>query len=119
MIAVKRYGKLYRERGAKGFHEAKPRHSFAGVLKGEVPWQAQRMLDEGRSVPEVAAGLPRYGPELYRLPTALAASSSYPRLAAPRNPSAPLHAIGIPPALRLQAGRTRSQIGLPTGAWPP
>ncbi len=57
MITVKRYVKLYRECGAKGFFEAKPRHSSASVLKGEVLEQAQRMLDEGRSMPEVAAEL--------------------------------------------------------------
>lgn len=57
MITVKRYVKLYREQGAKGFYEAKPRHSSASVLKGEVIGQAQRLLDEGRSVPEVAQEL--------------------------------------------------------------
>ena len=35
-------------------YEAKPQHSSASVLKGEVLEQAQRLLDEGRSVPEVA-----------------------------------------------------------------
>lgn len=57
MITVKRSVKLYREQGAKGFYEAKPRHSSASVLKGEVIGQAQRLLDEGRSVPEVAQEL--------------------------------------------------------------
>jgi len=57
MITVKRYMKLYREHGSKGFYEAKPRHSSASVLKGEVLEQAQQLLDEGRSVPEVAAAL--------------------------------------------------------------
>ena len=57
MITVKRYVKLYRDRGPKGFYEAKPRHSSASVLKGEVIEQAQRLLDEGRSVPEVAEEL--------------------------------------------------------------
>ena len=47
----------YRDRGAKGFYETKPRHSSASVLKGEVIEQAQRLLDEGRSVPEVAEEL--------------------------------------------------------------
>ena len=54
MITVKRYVKLYREQGTKGFYEAKPRHSSASVLKGPVLEQAQRLLDEGRSLPEVA-----------------------------------------------------------------
>jgi transposase len=57
MITVKRYVKLYRDQGAKGFYERKPRHSSASVLKGEVLEQAQRLLEEGRSVPEVAGKL--------------------------------------------------------------
>ena len=57
MITVKRYVKLYRDHGSKGFYEAKPRHSSASVLKGEALEQAQRLLDEGRSVPEVAGEL--------------------------------------------------------------
>jgi len=57
MITVKRYMKLYREHGSKGFYEAKPRHSSASVLKGEVLQQAQQLLDAGRSVPEVAREL--------------------------------------------------------------
>jgi hypothetical protein len=57
MITVKRYMKLYREHGSKGFYEAKPRHSSASVLKGEVLERAQRLLDEGGSVPDVAAEL--------------------------------------------------------------
>src|SRR5438876_7758450 len=57
MITVKRYMKLYRDSGAKGFYEAKPQHSSASVLKGQLLEQAQRLLDEGRSVPEVAAAL--------------------------------------------------------------
>jgi transposase len=57
MITVKRYVKLYRDHGSKGFYEAKPRHSSASVLKAEVLEQAQHLLDAGRSVPEVAAEL--------------------------------------------------------------
>ena len=57
MITVKRYVKLYRDHGSKGFYEARPRHSSASVLKGEVLEQAQCLLDEGRSVPEVAEEL--------------------------------------------------------------
>ena len=57
MITVKRYVKLYRDHGSKGFYEAKPRHSSASVLKAEVLEQAQQLLDEGRSVPEVAKEL--------------------------------------------------------------
>lgn len=57
MITVKRYVKVFRDEGAKGFYEAKPRHSSASVLKGEVLEQVQRLLDEGRSVPEAAGEL--------------------------------------------------------------
>jgi hypothetical protein len=57
MITVKRYMKLYRQHGSKGFYEAKLRHSSASVLKGKVLEQAQQLLDEERSVPEVAAAL--------------------------------------------------------------
>lgn len=57
MITVKRYVKLYRDHGSKGFYEAQPRHSSASVLKGEVLERAQRLLAEGRSVPEVAEAL--------------------------------------------------------------
>jgi hypothetical protein len=57
MITVKRYVQVYRSQGAKGFYEHQPRHNSASVLKGKVLEQAQRLLDEGRSVPEVAAEL--------------------------------------------------------------
>ena len=57
MITVKRYVKVFRDQGAKGFYEPRPRHSSASVLKAEVLEQAQRLLDEGRSVPKVAAEL--------------------------------------------------------------
>lgn len=36
MVAVKRYMKFYREKGAKGFYESGPRHSSASKLKGDV-----------------------------------------------------------------------------------
>jgi len=54
IVTVKRYAKMYRQHGAKGFYEIKPRHSSASKLKGEVLERAQQLLDEGRSVPEVA-----------------------------------------------------------------
>ena len=57
MITVKRYMKLYRELGSRGFYEAKPRRSSASVLKGPVLEQAQQLLEAGRSVPEVAGEL--------------------------------------------------------------
>lgn len=66
MVTVKRYLKLYREQGAKGFYETKPRHSSASVLRREVLDQAQTLLDEGRSVPEVAAELQVLGNTLHK-----------------------------------------------------
>src|ERR1019366_5125488 len=57
MITGKRSVKVFRERGTEGFYVAKPRHSSASVLKGEVLQQAQQLLDRGRSVPEVAREL--------------------------------------------------------------
>jgi hypothetical protein len=57
MVTVKRYMKVYREHGAKGFYETKARHSSASKLNGETLERAQRLLDEGRSVPGVAEEL--------------------------------------------------------------
>src|SRR3989454_12578939 len=54
MVTVKRYMKVYRQQGAKGFYESKPRHSSASKLKSETLTRAQQLLDEGGSVPEVA-----------------------------------------------------------------
>jgi len=57
MISVKRSVKVYRERGTEGFYAPKPRHSSASVLKGDVLNRAQKMLDEGKSIPEVGKEL--------------------------------------------------------------
>ena len=57
MVTVKRYMKVYREHGVKGFYESKLRHSSASKLKGETLERAQQLLDEGRSVPEVVEEL--------------------------------------------------------------
>ena len=45
------------DHGAKGFYETKARQSSASVLKGEVLERARMLLEEGRSVPEVASEL--------------------------------------------------------------
>ena len=66
MITVKRYVQVYRSHGAKGFYEQQPRHNSASVLKGSVREQAQQLLDEGRSVPEVAAELKVLGNTLHK-----------------------------------------------------
>jgi transposase len=54
MVTVKRYMKVYRQHGAKGFYETKARHSSASKLKDDILERAQRSLDEGRTVAEVA-----------------------------------------------------------------
>jgi transposase len=63
---VKRYVKVYRDHGAKGFYEPKPRHSSASVLKGEVLERAQQLLDQGHNVPEVAKQLNVLGNTLHK-----------------------------------------------------
>jgi len=57
MVTVKRYMKVYREHGARGFYETKARHSSASKLRGETLERVQQLLDEGRGVPEVAEEL--------------------------------------------------------------
>ena len=55
-VTVKRYVKRFREGNGKDFFTP-PRRRSASVLKGEVQAQAQALLDEGKSVPEVAKAL--------------------------------------------------------------
>jgi len=57
MVTVKRYVRVYREQGYKGSMRRNRATVSASVLKGPVLEQAQQLLDEGRSVPEVAAEL--------------------------------------------------------------
>jgi transposase len=54
VITVKRYVKVFRDAGARGFFQDKPRRSSASVLTGSVLERVQTLLEEGRSVPEVA-----------------------------------------------------------------
>ena len=49
VITVKRYVKVFRDHGAKGFYETKTRQSSASVLKGEVMERARMLLEELRS----------------------------------------------------------------------
>jgi len=51
-VTVKRYVKLMRQQGAKGFF-VPPRRRSASVLKGEVSLRVQALLDAGKGVPEV------------------------------------------------------------------
>ena len=66
MVTVKRYMKVYRQHGAKGFYESKTRHSSASKLKGDVLERAQQLLDEGRSVPEVAEEIEVLGNTIHK-----------------------------------------------------
>ncbi len=66
MVTVKRYMKVYREQGAKGFYESKPRHSSASKLKDEILGRAQQLLDQGQTIPEVAKELNVLGNTLHK-----------------------------------------------------
>jgi hypothetical protein len=66
IVTVKRYMKVYRQQGAKGFYETKPRHSSASKLKAETLERAQQLLDEGKSVPELAAELNVLGNTIHK-----------------------------------------------------
>ena len=56
LSTVKRYAKLYREKGAAGFF-APRRRRFAAVLTEEVKPQAQARLDEGKERSGSRAGV--------------------------------------------------------------
>jgi transposase-like protein len=56
LATVKRYVKLYRQKGAPGFFAPRRRRS-AVVLTPEVKAQAQVLLEAGKSVPEVGKAL--------------------------------------------------------------
>jgi len=53
LITVKRYVKLLREKGSKGFYAA-PKRRSAPVLTAEMLSKVQALLDAGKSVPEIA-----------------------------------------------------------------
>jgi len=65
-ITVKRYVKVFREQGAKGFYDSKPRKSSASVLKGEVLEQARSLLEQGRSVSEASGELNVFANTLHK-----------------------------------------------------
>ena len=65
-VTVKRYVKIFREQGAKGFYDSKPRKSSASVLKGEMLERARSLLEQGRSVPEVSSELKVFGNTLHK-----------------------------------------------------
>ena len=66
IVTVKRYMKVYRVHGAKGFYETKPRHSSASKLKGETLGRAQQLLEQGKSVPDVADELNVLGNTIHK-----------------------------------------------------
>jgi len=55
-ISVKRYVKLYRQKGVAGFFEA-PRRRGAAVLTPPVLQEVQVLLDEGLEIPKIASRL--------------------------------------------------------------
>ena len=57
LATVKRYVKLYRERGAEGFFEPRPRQRSETKLSGEIKERAQQLLEEGKNVAEVGRAL--------------------------------------------------------------
>src|SRR5258707_1278598 len=65
LATVKRYMKLHREQGAAGFFR-EPRRRSATVLTPEVKQQAQSLLDEGKSVPEVSGATGVAGNTLHK-----------------------------------------------------
>jgi len=56
LITVKRYTKLYREKGPAGFYDKRKGRGPA-VLTPEVLEKVQHMLDAGSSMPEIASTL--------------------------------------------------------------
>ena len=56
LIAVKRYSKLLREKGTRGFFAPKSLRS-APVLTEEVLRQAQTSIEAGQSIPEIGRAL--------------------------------------------------------------
>jgi len=65
-ITVKRYVKVFREQGAKGFYDNKPRKSSASVLNAEVLESARSLLEQGRSVPDVSSELKVFANTLHK-----------------------------------------------------
>jgi DNA invertase Pin-like site-specific DNA recombinase len=56
LVTVKRYTKLYREKGAAGFYELRKCRG-AAVLTPAVLEKVQAMIDSGLSIAEIATGL--------------------------------------------------------------
>lgn len=65
LATVKRYMKVHREQGTAGFFRP-PRRRSASVLTPEVMQQAQALLDQGKSVPEVSLAVSVAGNTLHQ-----------------------------------------------------
>lgn len=65
LATVKRYMKVHRQKGAAGFFQP-PRRRSANVLTPQVKQQAQLLLDEGTSVPEVSRKIGVAGNTLHK-----------------------------------------------------
>src|SRR5271156_5783728 len=57
LATVKRYVKLYRQQGAEGFFERRPRQRSETKLTDEIKEQAQQLLEQGKNVAEVGRAL--------------------------------------------------------------
>lgn len=65
LATVKRYMKVHREQGTRGFFRP-PRRRSASVLTPEVRQRAQELLDAGKSVPEVSRAIGVVGNTLHK-----------------------------------------------------
>ena len=92
LVTVKRYVKLYREAGAGAFFAPAKKRS-ASKLSAEVCHQAQGLLDQGLTVPEV-------GRQLGILPNTLHKAIRSGRLRAAKKK---IHPMMLSPALRANA----------------
>jgi hypothetical protein len=57
LATVKRYVALYRQKGAEGFFEGRPRRRSETKLTGEIKDRAQQLLEQGKNVAEVGRAL--------------------------------------------------------------
>jgi transposase-like protein len=65
LATVKRYVKVHRQSGSKGFFQPR-RRRWANVLTPEVKQRAQALLDAGKSVPEVSREIGVAGATLHK-----------------------------------------------------
>jgi len=92
LVTVKRYVKLYREEGTRGFF-APPQRRRAHKLTAEVCLQAQALLDEGTAVPEVSRQLGLLSNTLHK---AIRAGRLQQRIKKKTQPKLPPQPVGRP-----------------------